>query len=234
VYISSDIQLCFSRALASLARHINLPQGTGFHGTLSEVEHLAPHERNQTKQRVPALQNAEKGSSNLQKEVDKATNHISKLAERVKKAEAGQIEAQNKLASAGVEASTARKLVEAVSPLLLLVGCQYNMVCTCLMQAVAREILSASVCHCLQKSACVFHCCCQDVCTKGKFVHVLCHGLVDDWHCRLTLHRGARNACITLQANQMRFRGLAAVESFDQLNETTAKTCLFAGREESC
>lgn len=51
----------------------------------------------------------------MQKEVDKAAEHVAKLTERVKKAEAAQIEAQNKLASAGVEASTARKLVEAVS-----------------------------------------------------------------------------------------------------------------------
>lgn len=61
------------------------------------------------------MQSAEKDTSNSQKEVEKAAEHISKLAERVKKAEAGQIEAQNKLASAGVETSTARKLVEAVS-----------------------------------------------------------------------------------------------------------------------
>ncbi len=61
------------------------------------------------------MQGAEKESSNLQKEVDKAAEHVTKLTERVKKAEAAQIEAQNKLASAGVEASTARKLVEAVS-----------------------------------------------------------------------------------------------------------------------
>jgi len=61
------------------------------------------------------LQGAEKDSNSLQKEVDKAAEHVTKLTERVKKAEAGQIEAQNKLASAGVEASTARKLVEAVS-----------------------------------------------------------------------------------------------------------------------
>ncbi len=64
------------------------------------------------------MQGAEKESSNLQKEVDKAAEHVTKLTERVKKAEAAQIEAQNKLASAGVEASTARKLVEAVSLLL--------------------------------------------------------------------------------------------------------------------
>ena len=61
------------------------------------------------------MQGAEKDSGNLQKEVDKAAQHVTKLTERVKKAEAAQIEAQNKLASAGVEASTARKLVEAVS-----------------------------------------------------------------------------------------------------------------------
>ncbi len=61
------------------------------------------------------MQGAEKDSSSLQKEVDKAAQHVTKLTERVKKAEAGQIEAQNKLASAGVEASSARKLVEAVS-----------------------------------------------------------------------------------------------------------------------
>ncbi len=61
------------------------------------------------------MQGAEKESGNLQKEVDKAAQHVTKLTERVKKAEGGQIEAQNKLASAGVEASTARKLVEAVS-----------------------------------------------------------------------------------------------------------------------
>ena len=61
------------------------------------------------------MQGAEKESGNLQKEVDKAAQHVTKLTERVKKAEAAQIEAQNKLASAGVEASTARKLVEAVS-----------------------------------------------------------------------------------------------------------------------
>lgn len=61
------------------------------------------------------MQGLEKDSSNLQKELDKAAQHATKLTERVKKAEGGQIEAQNKLASAGVEASTARKLVEAVS-----------------------------------------------------------------------------------------------------------------------
>lgn len=60
-----------------------------------------------------AQQAAEKDSGNLQKEVDKAAAHVAKLTERVKKAEAGQIEAQNKLASAGVEASAARRLVEA-------------------------------------------------------------------------------------------------------------------------
>ncbi|KAL0047308.1 hypothetical protein WJX82_000390 [Trebouxia sp. C0006] len=60
-----------------------------------------------------AQKGAEKESGNLQKEVDKAAQHVTKLTERVKKAEGGQIEAQNKLASAGVEASTARKLVEA-------------------------------------------------------------------------------------------------------------------------
>lgn len=60
-----------------------------------------------------AQKGAEKDSGNLQKEVDKAAQHVTKLTERVKKAEAAQIEAQNKLASAGVEASTARKLVEA-------------------------------------------------------------------------------------------------------------------------
>lgn len=59
-----------------------------------------------------------KEASNLQKEVDKAADHIAKLADKVKKAEAGQIEAQNKLASAGVEASTARRLVEAVGQLI--------------------------------------------------------------------------------------------------------------------
>ena len=61
------------------------------------------------------MQAAEKDTGSLQKEVDKAAAHVAKLTERVKKAEAGQIEAQNKLASAGVEASTARRLVEAVS-----------------------------------------------------------------------------------------------------------------------
>ena len=61
------------------------------------------------------MQAAEKDTGNLQKEVDKAAAHVTKLTERVKKAEAGQIEAQNKLASAGVEASAARRLVEAVS-----------------------------------------------------------------------------------------------------------------------
>ena len=65
------------------------------------------------------MQSAEKDSSNLQKEVDKAADHVTKLTERVRKAEAGQIEAQNKLAAAGVETSSARKLVEAVSLLLL-------------------------------------------------------------------------------------------------------------------
>lgn len=65
------------------------------------------------------MQSAEKDSSNLQKEVDKAADHVTKLTERVRKAEAGQIEAQNKLAAAGVESSSARKLVEAVSLLLL-------------------------------------------------------------------------------------------------------------------
>ena len=60
------------------------------------------------------VQAAENQASSLQKEVDKAADHIAKLAEKVKKAEAGQAEAQHKLASAGVEASTARKLVEAV------------------------------------------------------------------------------------------------------------------------
>ena len=60
------------------------------------------------------MQTAEKQASSLQKEVDKAADHIAKLADRVKKAEAGQSEAQHKLASAGVEASTARKLVDAV------------------------------------------------------------------------------------------------------------------------
>lgn len=60
------------------------------------------------------LQAAEKEASNFQKEVDKAADHIAKLADKVKKAEAGQAEAQHKLASAGVEASTARKLVGAV------------------------------------------------------------------------------------------------------------------------
>ena len=65
------------------------------------------------------MQSAEKDSSNLQKELDKAADHVTKLTERVRKAEAGQIEAQNKLAAAGVESSSARKLVEAVSLLLL-------------------------------------------------------------------------------------------------------------------
>ena len=60
------------------------------------------------------VQAAEKETSSLQKEVDKAADHIAKMAEKVKKAESGQAEAQHKLASAGVEASTARKLVEAV------------------------------------------------------------------------------------------------------------------------
>ena len=60
------------------------------------------------------LQAAEKEAANRQKEVDKAADHIAKLTERVRKAEAGQAEAQNKLASAGVEASSARKLVDAV------------------------------------------------------------------------------------------------------------------------
>lgn len=60
------------------------------------------------------MQAAEKEAANRQKEVDKAADHIAKLTERVRKAEAGQAEAQNKLASAGVEASSARKLVEAV------------------------------------------------------------------------------------------------------------------------
>ena len=72
------------------------------------------------------MQAVEKEASSLQKEVDKAADHIAKLAEKVKKAEAGQAEAQHKLASAGVEASSARKLVEAVgishSPLLLYGG----------------------------------------------------------------------------------------------------------------
>ena len=61
------------------------------------------------------VQAAEKEASSLQKEVNKAADHIAKLAEKVKKAEAGQAEAQHKLTSAGVEASTARKLIEAVS-----------------------------------------------------------------------------------------------------------------------
>ncbi|KAL3131317.1 hypothetical protein ABBQ38_000607 [Trebouxia sp. C0009 RCD-2024] len=56
---------------------------------------------------------AEKEAANRQKEVDKAADHIAKLSERVRKAEAGQAEAHNKLASAGVEASSARKLVDA-------------------------------------------------------------------------------------------------------------------------
>lgn len=60
-----------------------------------------------------AQKSAEKDSSNLQKEVEKAADHVTKLTERVRKAEAGQIEAQNKLAAAGVETSSARKLVEA-------------------------------------------------------------------------------------------------------------------------
>lgn len=60
------------------------------------------------------LQAAEKEAANRQKEVDKAADHIAKLSERVRKAEAGQAEAHNKLASAGVEASSARKLVDAV------------------------------------------------------------------------------------------------------------------------
>lgn len=72
------------------------------------------------------LQAAEKEASNLQKEVDKAADHIAKLADKVKKAETGQAEAQHKLASAGVEASTARKLVEAVgilkAPLFVVCG----------------------------------------------------------------------------------------------------------------
>ena len=83
------------------------------------------------------MQAAEKTVNNLQKEVGKATEHISKLTERVRKAEAGQAEAQNKLASAGVEASTARKLVEAVSPFL---PCSNHACCSltrCLRGAVA-------------------------------------------------------------------------------------------------
>ena len=70
------------------------------------------------------VQATEKEAGSLQKEVDKAADHIAKLAEKVKKAEAGQAEAQHKLASAGVEASTARKLVEAVSN-----SCSYPLCC---------------------------------------------------------------------------------------------------------
>lgn len=79
------------------------------HALLKAQHHVMPYEVLGC-----IVQAAEKEASSLQKEVDKAADHIAKLAEKVKKAESGQAEAQRKLASAGVETSTARKLVEAV------------------------------------------------------------------------------------------------------------------------
>ena len=52
-------------------------------------------------------------------EVKRASEHIEKLAERARVAESAQKEAHSQLKSAGLEASTARKLVEAVSMLLI-------------------------------------------------------------------------------------------------------------------
>lgn len=61
------------------------------------------------------VQDAEKYAGTLAQEVKRAAEHTEKLAERARVAESAQKEAQKQLKSAGLEASTARKLVEAVS-----------------------------------------------------------------------------------------------------------------------
>lgn len=64
------------------------------------------------------VQDAEKYAGTLAQEVKRAAEHTDKLAQRARVAESAQKEAQSQLKSAGLEASTARKLVEAVSTLL--------------------------------------------------------------------------------------------------------------------
>lgn len=67
---------------------------------------------------ICAIQTAEKNAGSLAVEVRRASEHIEKLAERARVAESAQKEAHSQLKSAGLEASTARKLVEAVSGIL--------------------------------------------------------------------------------------------------------------------
>ena len=64
------------------------------------------------------MQTAEKNAGSLAVEVKRASEHIEKRAERARVAESAQNEAHSQLKSAGLEASTARKLVEAVSGIL--------------------------------------------------------------------------------------------------------------------
>ncbi len=60
------------------------------------------------------MQAAEKEVSNLQKQLSQATKHQEKLATQVQDAHAAQKAAEEKVSQAGLEASNARKLVEAV------------------------------------------------------------------------------------------------------------------------
>ena len=63
----------------------------------------------------PPLQAAEKEVSNLEKQLSQATKHQEKLAAQAQDARAAQKAAEQKVSQAGLEASNARKLVEAVS-----------------------------------------------------------------------------------------------------------------------